>query len=229
MGDRRPSLGWRIDTGRPGYSQGAYRVLVASDRKLLEANRGDIWDSGVVRERAEPACEIRGRSAAALLRLLLEGEGVGHGRRRIGLESGGIVADRAVRASFRLEGGVGVLPFRRGVAAPQVQVEPADRAGELVHGGQCRRIYAPAGGAALAGPQGDGVHLRTGLLRTLYQRPQGRRPGPESCCSPITTSGWCMRPTTLRTGWRRGAMPWASCWATAGTARRRGMSSACTT
>ena len=50
MGDRRPSLGWRIDTGRPGYLQGAYRVLVASDRKLLEANRGDIWDSGVVRE-----------------------------------------------------------------------------------------------------------------------------------------------------------------------------------
>lgn len=126
---------------------------------------------------AEPACEIRGRSAAALLRLLLEGEGVGHGRRRIGLESGGIVADRAVRR-VRLEGGVGVLPFRRGAAAPQVQVEPADRAGELVHGGQCRRIYAPAGGAALAGPQGDGFHLRTGLLRTLYQRPQGRRPGP---------------------------------------------------
>ena len=30
--------------------QGAYRVLVASDRKLLEADRGDIWDSGVVRE-----------------------------------------------------------------------------------------------------------------------------------------------------------------------------------
>lgn len=50
MGDRRPSLGWRIDTGRPGYLQGAYRVLVASDRKLLEADRGDIWDSGVVRE-----------------------------------------------------------------------------------------------------------------------------------------------------------------------------------
>lgn len=50
MGDRRPSLGWRIDTGRPGYLQGAYRVLVASDRKLLEADRGDIWDSGIVRE-----------------------------------------------------------------------------------------------------------------------------------------------------------------------------------
>nr|WP_302385405.1 family 78 glycoside hydrolase catalytic domain [uncultured Alistipes sp.] len=50
MGDRRPSLGWRIDTGRPGYLQGAYRVLVASDRKLLEADRGDVWDSGVVRE-----------------------------------------------------------------------------------------------------------------------------------------------------------------------------------
>ncbi|WP_196011244.1 alpha-L-rhamnosidase [Alistipes onderdonkii] len=48
MGDKKPLLGWRIDTDRAGYLQGSYRVLVASDKALLDADCGDIWDSGIV-------------------------------------------------------------------------------------------------------------------------------------------------------------------------------------
>ena len=54
MGYKKPLLGWRIDTDRAGYLQGAYRVLVASDKELLDAGRGDVWDSGVVKEGRSP-------------------------------------------------------------------------------------------------------------------------------------------------------------------------------
>lgn len=50
MGNRSPLLGWRTDTDKPGWLQGAYRVLVSSNKDLLEEDRGDIWDSGIVRE-----------------------------------------------------------------------------------------------------------------------------------------------------------------------------------
>ena len=103
MGDKKPLLGWRIDTDRAGYLQGSYRVLVASDKALLDADCGDIWDSGIV----------------ALLRLLLESEGMGCVRPRIGLEPRCIVENRTVRG-IRLGRGMGFVQIRRTASAPQV-------------------------------------------------------------------------------------------------------------
>lgn len=62
MGDKKPLLGWRIDTDRAGYLQGSYRVLVASDKALLDADCGDIWDSGIVADGKSQHVKFAGTS-----------------------------------------------------------------------------------------------------------------------------------------------------------------------
>jgi len=47
----RPRLSWRLEAVDPtarGQRQTAYQVLVASTKALLDENKGDLWDSGVV-------------------------------------------------------------------------------------------------------------------------------------------------------------------------------------
>lgn len=44
----RPRLGWIVHTDRRNEGQSAYRILVASERALLDADQGDCWDSGRV-------------------------------------------------------------------------------------------------------------------------------------------------------------------------------------
>jgi len=47
-----PRLSWKLaprDAGARGQSQTAYRVIVASSPEALSRDRGDLWDSGVVR------------------------------------------------------------------------------------------------------------------------------------------------------------------------------------
>ncbi|HWQ93185.1 MAG TPA: alpha-L-rhamnosidase N-terminal domain-containing protein, partial [Clostridia bacterium] len=43
-----PRLSWIINSNRRGEKQTAYQVLVASSRKLLNLDQGDLWDSGKV-------------------------------------------------------------------------------------------------------------------------------------------------------------------------------------
>ena len=46
--DLQPRLSWNLSATRKalrGQAQSAYRVIVASERSLLEQNRGDLWDS----------------------------------------------------------------------------------------------------------------------------------------------------------------------------------------
>lgn len=42
----RPRLSWRVASNQRGQRQTAYRVLVASSREKLDANDGNLWDSG---------------------------------------------------------------------------------------------------------------------------------------------------------------------------------------
>ncbi len=44
----RPRLFWQLHSSRRGERQSAYRILVASDRSLLEQRKADLWDSGRV-------------------------------------------------------------------------------------------------------------------------------------------------------------------------------------
>ena len=45
---RRPRFDWILESTTRGQRQTAYRVLVATDRRALDADRGDLWDSGKV-------------------------------------------------------------------------------------------------------------------------------------------------------------------------------------
>ena len=44
-----PRLTWTLEGTARGAAQGAYQVLVASSEQKLAKDRGDVWDSGLVR------------------------------------------------------------------------------------------------------------------------------------------------------------------------------------
>src|ERR1700743_646608 len=43
-----PRLNWMLVSSQRGEIQTAYQVLVASSRALIDADQGDLWDSGRV-------------------------------------------------------------------------------------------------------------------------------------------------------------------------------------
>ncbi|MGW3992432.1 family 78 glycoside hydrolase catalytic domain [Amycolatopsis sp. NPDC004772] len=55
-----PTLSWKLRSDRPGERQTAYRILVASDPRLLQDNRADVWDSGRVTGADSVAVPYRG-------------------------------------------------------------------------------------------------------------------------------------------------------------------------
>lgn len=44
----RPRLSWKLQSSWRGQKQTAYQILVATDKKLLAADRADLWDTGKV-------------------------------------------------------------------------------------------------------------------------------------------------------------------------------------
>ena len=46
VGVSRPRLSWIDEATTRNWHQGAYQILVSSDRKLLDSNHGDLWDTG---------------------------------------------------------------------------------------------------------------------------------------------------------------------------------------
>lgn len=48
LDDRQPRLSWQIASGARGLKQTGYRVVVASASERLDADEGDLWDSGRV-------------------------------------------------------------------------------------------------------------------------------------------------------------------------------------
>ena len=55
-----PRLSWRLQGEGRGLRQTAWQVLVASSRAALDANRGDVWDSGRVQS-DDQACVVAAR------------------------------------------------------------------------------------------------------------------------------------------------------------------------
>lgn len=63
-----PRLEWRLkaaEAGARGVEQSAYRVLVASSEKVLEGDRGDVWDSGRIASGDSFGVVYRGKPLAA--------------------------------------------------------------------------------------------------------------------------------------------------------------------
>ncbi|MGW4063154.1 family 78 glycoside hydrolase catalytic domain [Amycolatopsis sp. NPDC004747] len=55
-----PTLSWKLRSEKPGERQTAYRILVASDPRLLDQDRADVWDSGRVTSGDSVAVPYRG-------------------------------------------------------------------------------------------------------------------------------------------------------------------------
>lgn len=57
----RPRLFWHLESDERGQGQTAWQVLVASSRAILDADRGDLWDSGRVGGSGSTHVEYAGR------------------------------------------------------------------------------------------------------------------------------------------------------------------------
>ena len=57
----QPRFGWILKSDKRSQLQSAYRVLVATSEKQLQANVGDKWDSGKVNSDSSVNVEYRGK------------------------------------------------------------------------------------------------------------------------------------------------------------------------
>ncbi|WP_100612782.1 sulfatase-like hydrolase/transferase [Confluentibacter lentus] len=57
--DAKPEFGWTVPL--TSKIQSAYQILVASSEKIIDANNGDVWDSGQVRSGASTNVEYQGK------------------------------------------------------------------------------------------------------------------------------------------------------------------------
>ena len=62
---QRPRLSWEITAGVRNVQQTAYRILVASSSEKLNANVGDLWDSGNVNSDASVQVAYKGKPLAS--------------------------------------------------------------------------------------------------------------------------------------------------------------------
>ena len=58
----KPGLSWKLKSDQRGQKQTAYHLLVASSRKKLNKNSGDLWDSGKVESDQSVHVEYNGKS-----------------------------------------------------------------------------------------------------------------------------------------------------------------------
>jgi hypothetical protein len=63
--DAAPEFSWIVNSPRQGAMQAAYQVLVASSQPLLDADEGDVWDSGKVMSGQSTDVEHAGSPLAA--------------------------------------------------------------------------------------------------------------------------------------------------------------------
>ncbi|MCW3060334.1 MAG: inverting alpha-L-rhamnosidase, partial [Capsulimonas sp.] len=63
-----PRLSWRETSNTKGYAQKAYRILVASSPSLLDADKGDVCDSGKVQSSQTNLIDFHGRALTSRMR-----------------------------------------------------------------------------------------------------------------------------------------------------------------
>ena len=61
---RQPRFGWTVTAFRRDQRQSAYRILVSSSKEQLDADMGDLWDSGKVAAQQSVTVPYQGRAAA---------------------------------------------------------------------------------------------------------------------------------------------------------------------
>lgn len=70
----KPRLSWKMGTttSMRGLKQTAYQILVSSSEALLDANRGDLWDSGRINTNESVNIVYEGSSFNCRTKMLLE-------------------------------------------------------------------------------------------------------------------------------------------------------------
>ena len=63
-----PLFSWQIESKRKGVTQTGYRLMVASDLRLLDRNDGDFWDSGKIKSNAQLAILYEGKPLLPMTR-----------------------------------------------------------------------------------------------------------------------------------------------------------------
>jgi alpha-L-rhamnosidase len=64
----QPRLSWTVQSDQRGWTQSAYRILVASTPKLLSKDTGDLWDSGKVPSNQTSQIAYAGRPRQSQMR-----------------------------------------------------------------------------------------------------------------------------------------------------------------
>ncbi len=64
----KPRLSWMLGPGEPGLRQSAYRILVASTPESLQGDKGDLWDSDVVKSSQSTFVTYDGRALTTGMR-----------------------------------------------------------------------------------------------------------------------------------------------------------------
>ncbi len=59
--DPSPRLSWKMETEKQGASQSVYQIQVASGDSLLDQNKPDLWDSGIVKSDNSSQVEYKGK------------------------------------------------------------------------------------------------------------------------------------------------------------------------
>ena len=91
---RAPRLSWKLRAVRPearALAQSAFQIVVASTEALLREDKGTLWDTRQDRVVPVPACGVWRQRVGVARRLLVEGAGLGSGRKRLRLEHAGAV------------------------------------------------------------------------------------------------------------------------------------------
>ena len=89
----KPRLSWMLNSDERGQRQTAYQILVAGTAEDLQADQGDLWDTGKVDSDRSIQVSYAGRPLTVQRAVFLEGSRLGPGRQRFGLEQTGVMDD----------------------------------------------------------------------------------------------------------------------------------------
>lgn len=59
--DDNPSFGWKIHSVERGFKQKAYHIIVSDSEKIIEAGKGNIWDSGICESNSSAMIAYKGK------------------------------------------------------------------------------------------------------------------------------------------------------------------------
>lgn len=159
----QPRLSWELESDRRGVLQTAYRILVATDKTLLDRDQGDMWDSGEIESDATSGIKYAGKP--------LQRNSYYYWKVKANTNKGETAWSEPALWQ------VGLLQFQDWVGQ-WIGFDPPLPVGRRSARFATLRTLLPQRVRLRQGdPFGDGLYHRARILRTSHQRPKNRRPG----------------------------------------------------